>query len=158
MHSNLDVYCCLTSRFVCFRLVCHQMFPPLGCVRLTDLHVMYQRIGQNGCNCHALRSGCFTIALTPKFASLYLYYLVPLPFILRKSHRLVFARKYICLKKGEKRTSVLGKITFVSHPPPPPLVEVLRCSRKIHWSHPPPPSTSGGALVFANVTSALANL
>ena len=151
MHSNLDVYCCLTPRFVYFHLVCHQMFPPLGCVRLTDLHVIYQRIGQNGCNCHALRSGCFTISLTPKFASLYLYYLVPLPFILRKLHRLVFARKYICLKRGKKKTSVLGESIFVFHPPPPPLMEVPWCSRENHWSHPRPPSTSGGALVFPYV-------
>ena len=126
----------LTPRFVYFRLVCHQMFPPLGCVRLTDLHVIYQRIGQNGCNCHALRSGCFTIALTPKFVSLYLYYLVPLPFILWKIHRLVFCLKNICLEKGEKG---------------PPSLE------RLHLSHPQPPSTSGGALVFIYVTSACAN-
>ena len=70
MHSNLDVYCCLTSRFVYFHLVCHQKFPPLGCVRLTDLHVIYQRIGQNGCNCTQIWVVYYS--LTPKFASLYL--------------------------------------------------------------------------------------
>ena len=37
MHSNLGVYCCLTSGFVCSTvLVCQQVFPPLGCVSLPD--------------------------------------------------------------------------------------------------------------------------
>ena len=44
--------------------------PPLGCVRLADLHVIYQRFSQNGCNCTQI--WVFYYSLTPKFASLYL--------------------------------------------------------------------------------------
>ena len=105
-------------------LVCPQEFPPPGCVSLPDLHVMCQRSGQKWVHLHSELYVYY--CLTSKFASLYIYYPLPLPFVLRKIHRLVFARKYICLKKGEK-VKLCPWRDIGPTLSPPPLVEVLWC-------------------------------